>query len=1240
MSKPGSVLREFSSVLRPGYSQDRFLKEREGIQTWELRGPAGHHLLKIGPSEKTGFRNEFEFLKSLGHPNFPQALELKTHQGMEFYFREFSPGEALTHYFGSCSAEEVGRLTAEICRALAALHFRGLVHGDLNGNNVIASPQGKICLIDFEFLAPKHEKTPAIRGTPLTMAPELFWGGAPTIQIDLYALGCILYGLIAGHYPFGSESLQDLLRQHALDLPPDPTTLRANFPRALGLLTLRLLAKEPGHRMAEADDVIGEINQILSLDESLEPPLPKTTRKQQKQVAKSFSLQTQAIQFLQKQKTLSAKEHHILAEFLLKAGKLQELELRLPQLAEEEQWLYRGLLFNREGKYEAALQHFMVNEPVRGTRATVALATALHYAGHVEEALQTLEEAEGSLQESPRGRVVLANHKGNLFLFERRLSEAEHAFGRAMEGARQAGAVDLEALTLMNLANVQVAQSLWGIALENYTRAWEIFKGLGQEPDEIKVQLNLAGLLRFSGHLERSHALIEEALARLQDSNPQLLAYAFLLRADLEKKEGKFEKAVFDLRRAEEILQKYPSASDRGDLIMARAEISFALFEAKTLWITLEEAHRHALASKDSLLEERIKFLKTMLEALQTENFNVEKIVNQAESLCREGDTEFILDNLKRAKLKAQDLNLTWPGELLDWAHRKIQKVLDFLPKDYHAFFQNFYQEFSEKKIMKETTQTTSAKTESSADLQLKNLLEWMRELTGELNLNDLTGKILHRMLEFTTMERGFLIIKENERLIVMQSHHMQPGEFKEGVDQLSWSLTRQAVDRQEALFTTDARKDARLSAAQSVSALELRAILVLPFRYQGRVLGAVYLDSRLQAPHLQAKDLPYLMGLGDILGIAIHNASRFERTEQDLWATRKALAKSQEELQIKFQYENIIGRAPGTREFLQKVDKVTEVQVPVLLLGESGVGKELVAKAIHYNGPLQKGPFVATNCTAIPESLVESELFGHERGAFTGALQSREGLFEQAHHGTLFLDEIGDMPLNVQAKLLRVLQDGEVRRVGAEQVRQVQVRILAATHRDLKEEIKRGKFREDLFYRLSVAEIRIPPLMDRREDIPLLVNYFLQKFSDQNRIKKRKMDAQCLNFLMGYDWPGNIRELENLIYNLCIFSSGATIQLADLQQKPEFQKFMEHLPSPAKNLSSGAHPMLSEAIDRGEISLSEAKRRFEKEEILRVLELHERKVGEAARHLGIPRPQLSRLLKYHHLPSPFRNRQ
>jgi DNA-binding NtrC family response regulator len=286
-------------------------------------------------------------------------------------------------------------------------------------------------------------------------------------------------------------------------------------------------------------------------------------------------------------------------------------------------------------------------------------------------------------------------------------------------------------------------------------------------------------------------------------------------------------------------------------------------------------------------------------------------------------------------------------------------------------------------------------------------------------------------------------------------------------------------------------------------------------------------------------------------------------------------------------------------------IDDVAPTKSNVLLLGESGTGKDLIAEIIHCQSPRSKGSFISINCSAIPEGLLESELFGHRRGAFTGASSDKKGLIELAHEGTLFLDEIGDMPLPLQAKLLRVLETGELMPLGDTRARHVDVRLIAATNQDLEAKIREGSFREDLYWRLSVFEIRIPPLRERREDIPLLVDFFIRKFAQDNRKPVREASAEALQVLEAYPWPGNVRELANVIERAVVLARGERIGL-------------EHLPEKLRLGSRVSNPS----------TLKEALSQYERSLILRVYEEHGRNKEATARHLGIDLATLYRKLK------------
>ncbi len=258
--------------------------------------------------------------------------------------------------------------------------------------------------------------------------------------------------------------------------------------------------------------------------------------------------------------------------------------------------------------------------------------------------------------------------------------------------------------------------------------------------------------------------------------------------------------------------------------------------------------------------------------------------------------------------------------------------------------------------------------------------------------------------------------------------------------------------------------------------------------------------------------------------------------------------------LEDKFHFKNIIGRSTQMVKIFELIRHIAPYDSSVLIIGESGTGKELIANAIHYNSPRASMPFIKVSCASLSEGIIESELFGHEKGAFTGAITSRKGRFELAHNGTLFLDEVEDIPPSTQIKLLRVLQEGEFERVGGNKTIKVNIRIVAASNRDLQEEVRRGTFREDLFYRLNVVNIKLPPLRERKEDIPFLVNFFIEKYNQKYQMNVKGISQKAMNFLIDYPWTGNVRELENTIESIMVVNSPEVIEVQHLP--PEIRDF------------------------------------------------------------------------------------
>ncbi len=315
-----------------------------------------------------------------------------------------------------------------------------------------------------------------------------------------------------------------------------------------------------------------------------------------------------------------------------------------------------------------------------------------------------------------------------------------------------------------------------------------------------------------------------------------------------------------------------------------------------------------------------------------------------------------------------------------------------------------------------------------------------------------------------------------------------------------------------------------------------------------------------------------------------------------------------------------IVGQSEAMRELFDFIEKVSRTDSTVLISGESGTGKELVARAIHYRSPRRSKPLVAVNCGALPQELLESELFGHVRGAFTGAVRDRKGRFELADGGTIFLDEVSEMSPALQVKLLRVLQEREFERVGDTRTVRVDIRVIAATNQDLEELVRQGRFREDLYYRLNVIPIHIPPLRERRSDIPLLILHFLKVFNTLRGGRVEGFSPEAMNLLMEYDWPGNVRELENLVERLVVLKGEGMVQPEDL---PEKIREGELIPS-------------QRGGEKGTVNLSRAVSEFEKQLIIDALRKANGVKSEAAKLLGIKRTTLLEKMKRQKIEYPF----
>ena len=426
---------------------------------------------------------------------------------------------------------------------------------------------------------------------------------------------------------------------------------------------------------------------------------------------------------------------------------------------------------------------------------------------------------------------------------------------------------------------------------------------------------------------------------------------------------------------------------------------------------------------------------------------------------------------------------------------------------------------------------------------ELTAILEVSRVLTTSFDLEKNLSSAMSALGSLLEMQRGcvFLLDPLSGELRIVAAHGLTKENIEKGKYRIGEGIVGRVLEKKIPMVISNIGKEPLfLNKTGSRPEKDGISFLCVPIEFKNEALGVLSVD-RIYSKKLGGvdDDLRVLKIVASLIAQFIKLWGSYEKIEKEKEGLKR-------ELKGKYKIENIIGQSDKMQEVFEEVHRVAPSKTTVLLRGESGTGKELIAKAIHYMSPRNKGPFIKFNCASIPEGLLESELFGHEKGAFTGAISSRKGRFELADRGTIFLDEIGDLPAALQPKILRVLQEKEFERVGSEKTIKVDVRVIAATSRNLEKLVSQDKFREDLYYRLNVIPILLPPLKERGEDIPILIEYFLKKFNKENN-RAVVLDNNALQVLLNYDWPGNVRELENTIERLVVMSRSDKITASDL---------------------------------------------------------------------------------------------
>jgi transcriptional regulator with GAF, ATPase, and Fis domain/tetratricopeptide (TPR) repeat protein len=817
----------------------------------------------------------------------------------------------------------------------------------------------------------------------------------------------------------------------------------------------------------------------------------------------------------------SAQARATLARLDWDAGDLDAAERELgdargPAVAE-----VRALVAWRRGNYEAALK-----------------ALAAELAQPLEPDVYARLEATRGLLELSRGAV----------------GAAARSFGRAVELSSRGGAVIEEATYLTSQAAATSDTGEMALALGCSTRAALLWERLGRPERAARAWLARAACLATIGAAHDADEAAEEARARAEESRDvQAAAYArwarvevrvpgseearrWAIEADELLRAGSREDAI---RSAARLLVWAPAAVDAARVAACDADAPG--LGAATRWEWWGARAAAILAGRSFGGDERV----------------LASVVALLDVPAPLGSRGPALDAAVRLARSRQDGDA---ARRLDQARLVAARVLrEGTPPEHRAAL---------AAVTWARTSSGEASEVAFQPAQVAQLESIVKALSSRDGLKPLLAQVLDTMILWTGVERGLLLLRAPDGRLVPRAARNLARHVLTG-DQLllSQTIARRALEEGDTVVATDAFSTLGDLHA-SVHSLKLRSVLAVPLVARGEALGVVYLDDRVRKGAFGPQELAWVRVVASQAAMAVADARdavllrraarRAERArariegllserEAELDMTRTQLALVREPAaETRYKYDGVVGRSEPVRALLRLVDRVTASDVPVLVVGESGTGKELIARAMHTNGPRARRAFVSENCASVPETLLESTLFGHVRGAFTGASSTRAGLFEIADGGTLFLDEIGEMPLSMQVKLLRVLQEGEIRAVGGERARKVNVRVIGATHRDLQAMVAAGRFREDLLYRINIISVHIPSLRERPEDIPLLVEHFVRKHAEGAAKPRARVTRAALAKLASFDWPGNVRQLENEIRRALVLSEGP-IDVGDL---------------------------------------------------------------------------------------------
>ncbi len=862
------------------------------------------------------------------------------------------------------------------------------------------------------------------------------------------------------------------------------------------------------------------------------------------------------------------------------------------------------------GEYQRALQILDPLLGEAGPVSTEALAyrgLALSMLGRHDEAHEALDHAlsQALSNAAPRLEALALASLGLVLQRSDRNDEARDAYRRAIAAAERASDAGALATVQLNLAGLLKIRGDIAGAIEHFEAAVDMGRRSGRRSSTLQALLNLANTDLYLGRLARARSSIETLQEQRGDLGAVQRAQLLGLEADLELRQGNGDSAV---QKYEACAQAFEALG--GSVDAAEARLEGVLAATRTArpdlvvlrgWLSRAEselagasAHRSlfllASARLKNLLGDELGARQNLDDSLQAARAAAQKEwvwrALEARAELEEAGGQPLMARRDREEALAvlEEIGARLPRDLREvyWNDARRRTLRASVPAAIGVAATEFlpFNALRSGAPLTQRTSTLHAISTSISQLsstpleqRLSRILEVNSRLVGELDLARLTERVTDYAVELARAEHGFVLLKQASGALSVHTSRSRAGDAAHA--EFSRSIAETVVASGEPVLTMNAQSDARMQSYASVHQMNLESVVCVPILApSGTAIGALYLETRLRPGAHFERELPTLRAFADQVAIALENARLINenkqradalasangaleeaqerlrelldgRTEQ-LKRARQKLRDARETLYGHFGYQGLVGTSEAMRRVYALIDRVRDTDVPVLITGESGTGKEVVARAIHSASARSKARTLGVNCGAIPENLLESELFGHVKGAFTGADRDRKGLFRDCQGGTILLDEIGETPLKMQAGLLRVLQERKVRPVGGSREEDIDVRMLFATNRDLSQMVAEGKFREDLYYRIHVVEVRVPALRERPEDIPQLVDHFLGLFAARYKREKNGLSKEALQRLAQYGWPGNVRQLENVLLNAWVMSEDLELDAPD----------------------------------------------------------------------------------------------